>query len=441
MAEQSRAQQQSLSPAVSLIVAQILKPLHVSEALGKSRELVELMSNEELNDEAIFTALERLEHEFGLMFFIASDLVKMQYHSDGTKQALIEGEVSWYFKYRDIDADAVADIGKWENPHFYIDNKIYDDSGRFLGFFGVGKSLKSFVSVFDTYKRQYGYDFLFVDGNGDIMLSSDENLNADHSDFTNLADLPWFVALPESIQEQKSLNNQLISIDGKDFLIAEVTLPQFGWTVYLISPLNARQAEISQGFIFSVVTILVVIFALFLLIYNLLYYFRRDIQPELVIRNNHRLPDKNQLQALYNELVEQVDSLSIVLIDVGEFMRINEEFGRNAGDEVMDKVASYISEQIREVDVLGRWSSDSFCLLLPEVGPKESQGLAQTLRHGIATLAPPKEFPDIHLNASFGVSFTATKRAMNEVTVHAEDALYQAKRDGRNLVRVQLIDD
>ena len=47
----------------------------------------------------------------------------------------------------------------------------------------------------------------------------------------------------------------------------------------------------------------------------------------------------------------------------------------------------------------------------------------------------------MHLTASFGVSFTASKRNLNELTAHAEDALYQARRDGRNLVRVQLIDD
>ncbi len=441
VAEQSRAQQQSLSPAVSLIVSQILKPLHVSEALGKSRELVELMEHENINEPEVFSALDRLEKEFGLTFFIASDPARMQYNSDGSKLALIEGEVSWYFKYRDREADAVADIGKWENPHFYIDIKIYDDAGEFLGFFGVGKSLKSFVSVFETYKRQYGYDFLFVDGAGDIMLSSDQTLVATYSEFTNLSELPWYASLPEPIRAKNALNNQLITIDGKDHLIAEVSLPQFGWTVYLLSPLDARQAEISQGFIFSVVTILVIIFALFLLIYNLLYYFRRDMQPELIIRNTHRLPDRNQLEETYQSLTEQNASLSIIMVDIDHFMDINDQFGRNAGDDVLDKVSGFISSHLREQDVLGRWSSEEFIILLPEMGPREAQELAQTLRHGIAILPPPSDYPEMHLTASFGVSFTASKRNLNELTAHAEDALYQARRDGRNLVRVQLIDD
>ena len=441
VAEQSRAQQQSLSPAISLIVSQILKPLHVSEALGKSRELVTLMEKNQLDEAEIFSALERMEQEFGLTFFIASEEARVQYNSDGSKLDLIEGEVSWYFKYRDSEADAIADIGKWEDTHFYIDIKIYDDAGKFLGFFGVGKSLKSFVSVFETYKRQYGYDFLFVDdGKGDIMLSSDASLIAANADFTNLSELPWYASLPDKVIAENALNNQLITINGNDHLIAEVALPQFGWTVYLLSPLDARQAEISQGFIFSVVTLLVIIFALFLLIYNLLYYFRRDMQPELIIRNTHRLPDRTQLEESYGELTNKHSSLSIILVDIDDFMSINDQYGRNAGDDVLDKVSNLIGSHLRDKDILGRWSSEEFILLLPDMGPHEAHDLAQTLRHGIAILPPPAEHPDLQLTASFGVSFTATKRSMNEVTAHAEDALYQARRDGRNLVRVQLID-
>ena len=441
VAEQSRAQQQSLSPAISLIVEQLLKPLHISEALGHSTELVDLMDGETIDQEAVFKTLDRLENEFGLSFFIASEADRKQYNSDGSIINLIEGEVSWYFKYKDYPIDAVADIGKWEDTHFYIDIKIYDDAGKFLGFFGVGKSLKSFVSVFETYKRQYGYDFLFVDdGKGDIMLSSDASLIAANADFTNLSELPWYASLPDKVIAENALNNQLITINGNDHLIAEVALPQFGWTVYLLSPLDARQAEISQGFIFSVVTLLVIIFALFLLIYNLLYYFRRDMQPELIIRNTHRLPDRTQLEESYGELTNKHSSLSIILVDIDDFMSINDQYGRNAGDDVLDKVSNLIGSHLRDKDILGRWSSEEFILLLPDMGPHEAHDLAQTLRHGIAILPPPAEHPDLQLTASFGVSFTATKRSMNEVTAHAEDALYQARRDGRNLVRVQLID-
>jgi len=440
VAEQSRAQQQSLSPAISLIVEQLLKPLHISEALGHSTELVDLMDGETIDQEAVFKTLDRLENEFGLSFFIASEADRKQYNSDGSIINLIEGEVSWYFKYKDYPIDAVADIGKWEDTHFYIDIKIHDEDGRFLGFFGVGKSLRSFIEVFDTYKQEYGYDFLFVDGEGDIMLSSDPNLIASYSDFTNLSELPWYASLPLTIQNEQALNNKLVTIDQNDYLIAEVKLNQFGWTVFLLSPLEGRQAEISQAFIFSVVTLLVVVFSLFLLIYNLLYYFRKDMQPDLVVRHTNRLPEKENLQLIYKTLLAEHKSLSVMLISIDEFSDIVDAHGRNAGDDLLDKVVAYLAEHLREQDVLGRWSSAGFIILLPHTGPHVTFDMAQNLRHGIATLPPLQELPELLITASIGISYTASPRAMHEVTAHAEDALYQAKRDGSNLVRMQLID-
>ncbi|GGW90387.1 sensor domain-containing diguanylate cyclase [Alteromonas halophila] len=440
VAEQSRAQQQSLSPAVSLIVEQMLKPLHISEALGKSRELVKLMNTPSPDEAAILDTLARLEDEFGMTFFIASDKNRVQYNSDGTTFPLVKGEINWYFKYKDQAANAVADIGKWEDAHFYIDIKIFNDSGEFLGFFGVGKSLNSFITIFDSYKQTYGYDFLVVDDHGDIMLSSDPQLMASYSEFSNLADLDWFSALPEDVRNNQALNNKLVRIHDEDYLIAEVTLNQFNWTVYLLSPLDERQTEISQAFIFSVVTLLVVVFALFLLIYNLLYYFRRDMQPDLVIRSANRLPDKAGIEEIYKDTTAKNASLSIILVDIDNFSAINDTYGRNTGDDVLDKIVSFLKDNMRETDILGRWSSEEFMILSPQTGPHEAFELAKNLRHGIATLPPLPGHPELQLTASFGVSFTASGRPLKEVSAHAEDALYQARRDGCNLVRMQLAD-
>ncbi|MFC3093992.1 GGDEF domain-containing protein [Alteromonas sediminis] len=440
VAEQARAQQSSMSPAIALIVEQLLKPLHISEALGKSRELIDIMNADEIDEAQVFGVLGRMQEEFGMTFFVANENNRMQYNSDGTSLELIEGEVSWYFKYKEIDDDEVADIGKWEDPHFYIDLKMYNDNGRFLGFFGIGKSLASFIEIFEKYKASYGYDFLFVDPEGKIMLSSDPNLMADSSAFHSLADLAWFQALPEDIQSQESLNNQLVTINNKDHLVAEVELEQFDWTVYLISPLDQRQTEISNGFIFSVVTLLITVFALFIMIYNLLYYYRKGVKQTIVVNAVNQMLDKRQTIAAYNRLSGSVDSMSIILVDIDHFAKINDTYGRSAGDEVLLKVSRYLKEQLIDDQLMGRWSSDVFIILLPKIGPTEATKMANNFRHGIATLPVSKHYPDLTLTASFGVSYSGTTRPILEVTAHAEDALYQARRDGRNKVCVQLID-
>ena len=98
VAEQSRAQQQSLSPAISLIVEQLLKPLHISEALGHSTELVDLLDGETIDQQAVFKTLERLENEFGLSFFIASeDILKLNHSGICEKKRRV---VVWHKRTR-----------------------------------------------------------------------------------------------------------------------------------------------------------------------------------------------------------------------------------------------------------------------------------------------------------------------------------------------------
>lgn len=438
VAEQSRAQQQSLTPAFTLIAEEILKPLHIAQALSQSQELLALMEAPELDKTRTLAMLSRLEQEFDLRFFVASERARQQYLSDGQSIALIEGQVNWYFKYKNRPQRVVADIGKWEDTHIYMDLKIFDANGEFLGFFGVGQSLSRFLEVFESYKHEYGYDFFIVDQHDNIMLSSDASLVARHSQFTHLTELSWFSALPEEAQAQRDLNNQLIDMHNETFLVAEVGLDQFDWTVYLLSPLDKRQTAISKGFIASVLVLLAVVFALFFVIYHLLYYFRKNLHADVVLPHAARLPDRNQTEQAYNKILDNHHSVSVVVIDIDHFAMLADTYGRATADDIQQHVINFLHSRLREVDVIGRWSSEEFILLLPDTGPHEAFSLAEQLRDEISQLPPVQRALQLTLTASLGVSFTATHRPLAIVAAHAEDALYQAQHDGYNLVRMQL---
>ncbi|TRY33174.1 sensor domain-containing diguanylate cyclase [Aliiglaciecola sp. M165] len=438
VAEQSRAQQQSISPAISLIVDQLLKPLHVSQTLVEAKELQELVLSDEIDEAAMFAMLKRIEQEFGMGFFIASEVSRTQYNSNGTKLALEEGKVDWYFRYKNWEQDAIADIGQWEDPHFYIDLKIYNDKQEFMGFFGISKSLDSFVGIFDEYKKQHGYDFIFVDQDNNIALSSDPELIVDKTTFTTLESLDWYQGLDLEKLPGGSLNNALVRVDGKDALIAEVEVDPFGWTMYLLTPLQARQTEISRSFVVSVVTLLVIIFALFLLIYHLLYYFKQDMQKNFQTDPLTRLPNRNKVELRYAEMLDQKKSVGVVLIDIDHFKAVNDTHGHNAGDTVLRQISAMLQGQLRDGDVVGRWGGEEFVLLLPDTTPEQSFEVAQKLRESMANMTASTGSISLQITASFGVSHTETVRPLTEILGYADDALYQAKRDGRNMVKMQL---
>lgn len=437
VAEQIRAQQQSLSPAVTLIVDQLLKPLHISEALGKSQELINLMDKNKLDEHQTHAMLARLHREFNLSFFIASDNDRTQYFSDGTQLELKEELVDWFFKYKRKNENAFADIGKWEDTHFYIDIKIYNAEGKFLGFFGIGKRLASFLNVFEQYKQQYGYNFLFVNDTGDIMLSSDPSLWARYAKFTNLNELSWFAALPEEVKKRRLLNNLLVEINHTQHLITEVALQQFGWHVYLLSPLDARQAEISQGLVVSIIALLVVIFSLFFLVYNLLFYFRKEVRKQDIVTPLTCLPYRADLAKDYNALITQHHHLSLVVLEIDSLPQHQQHYGDSIVDELEQLVVASVKPYLREIDRIGKLAAGKFIVLLSATGPHEATELMTRIRQKLQT-EPVTGFSSLYLSLSVGVTFTATPRPFNSLLHTAEDALNQANRDGNQTIRVRL---
>ena len=172
----------------------------------------------------------------------------------------------------------------------------------------------------------------------------------------------------------------------------------------------------------------------------MLYYFKKDIQKITQIDILNELANRSNITLKFEKLMYDKQSVSLVLIDLDNFMPINETHGRNAGDIVLRQVAQMLQSDIRETDFLGRWSGSEFILLMPDTGPHEAVELCQVLCKKLAAMTITTGTTSIQITASFGVSFTATPRNMSEVVSVADDALFSAKRDGRNKVKMQLIE-
>ena len=405
VAEQSRSHQESLSPAVKLVIKQVIEPLHVAETLSKSQELREIMqfsatNDASFNEKKIFATLKRLEQEFDMGFFVALEKQRMQYNSDGSTINLVEGDVNWYFKFRDRPETSVGDIGKWEDTHFYIDIKIFDENNQFIGFFGVAKSLAQFIDVFEKHKATYGNDFIFVDPTGTVMLSSDPLLNASNSKFNNLKDTPWYQQTIKKMGIDSKLaltidapvediNNELVNINEQDILVAQVNLDLFNWTMLLMSPLNEKQIEISSGFMFSAITVLAVIFILFLIIYNLLYYFRRDMQTDELVLPFCKMPSDEKIKYVIDSRAYEDDAY-LVLIQLNDFYQrpiTTKNLPVLTG--VGTKISEFLLESVQKFNTaseFGKVNESQWLILLQTTNEDESKRFMENIRHGLATI-------------------------------------------------------
>jgi two-component system cell cycle response regulator len=129
--------------------------------------------------------------------------------------------------------------------------------------------------------------------------------------------------------------------------------------------------------------------------------------------------------------------LSILMCDIDHFKSVNDRFGHNAGDEVIRRVGRLLSENIRRIDLAGRWGGEEFLILLPSTKVLGAAVVAERIRDGIEALGAVEGGPD-SFTVSIGVAEHERGKAAIELVERADKALYVAKQRGRNRVEAAI---
>jgi len=147
---------------------------------------------------------------------------------------------------------------------------------------------------------------------------------------------------------------------------------------------------------------------------------------------NNRLKTEDDV----NEEVERAKrynrGLSIILLDVDDFKKVNDEYGHHIGDVVLGEFASVVQDAIRKVDAVGRWGGEEFLVILPETNLKEAEAVAEHIRRKVEdyTFTVAR-----HKTSSFGVSEYIQGDNSQSLINRADKALYKSKELGKNQVQ------
>ncbi|HLJ98628.1 MAG TPA: GGDEF domain-containing protein, partial [Streptosporangiaceae bacterium] len=134
--------------------------------------------------------------------------------------------------------------------------------------------------------------------------------------------------------------------------------------------------------------------------------------------------------------------LSVALIDIDHFKRVNDTHGHLAGDRVLRAVTDAIREHLRSYDMAGRFGGEEFVVLLPNAREPDAVSIAERLRTHIEGMAIPitDDGPDgttVRLTISVGVAaLDDSRRELTNLMAAADAALYEAKQTGRNRTMV-----
>ncbi len=172
-----------------------------------------------------------------------------------------------------------------------------------------------------------------------------------------------------------------------------------------------------------------------------IYTLKRDsITDPLLGIFNRRYLDK-RLSEEISQAQKYQHPLSLFIIDIDHFKKVNDTYGHQVGDQALQHIAKLVKNAIRDFDIVARYGGEELVVILPKTEPCDGHKLAERLRNIIATqpikLSNHNDGSEysIEITASIGITGLTQSNAFNDDLIQSADkALYQAKQGGRNLV-------
>ena len=163
---------------------------------------------------------------------------------------------------------------------------------------------------------------------------------------------------------------------------------------------------------------------------------RQRALTDLLTQLPNREAWQERLSFEYNRWLRYRHPLTVAVLDVDLFKRINDSYGHKAGDRVLQLVAREMSTRLRSTDFIARFGGEEFVVLLPETPTDEARKVLDSLREHVSGL--PFHFSGEPVSITFSAGLTGFQDDDTEESVfdRADRALYQAKDEGRNRVSV-----
>lgn len=313
---------------------------------------------------------------------------------------------------------------------FFVNHKIYDYNNHTIGIIGVGLASNIIRQRINAYQELFGRTIYFVNKHGEVTL---HGIN-----FPKKMSLHQMKGM-HAISEQFT-NNPIGSFkynNGEHEVFVNTRLVnELGWYI-VIEETNTEQPEMLRALWLNLLLSLVVTLAIGWLIHHLIQ--RHQTQLRLLLTNDHLtgLATRQGFEPIFHQMLKTAQrnktSLSILLIDLDHFKKINDRMGHLEGDEALKSVARILEKNVRKCDAVSRWGGEEFIIALADCNAQSAVSLAEKIRKQIASEISTKD-NDKKITASIGVAEFNLVEQSDALFARADEALYQAKKNGRNQV-------
>jgi diguanylate cyclase (GGDEF)-like protein len=421
----------------------LMRPIHVASLMAHDTFVMDWISNGEQNIDEIQKYLLEIKDRFNFVStFLISTKTRKYYFSKGLHKIISEKDSHdiWYYDFLKLDEDIDLDVDEDETRNnvltIFINHRMIDQQGNVAGVIGVGLSLNKIVDLFTKYKVEYGRDLYLVDAKGVIQVHPDIDVMLKK----NIYHLPGIQEFADDIISSKtSLSAFEFNRDGKHYVAASRYISEIkryliiehDETKTLVTIKNNLVLNLFFGFFVTCAIILINIFTVNYFQSKLVLLATTD--PLTGAFNRKVFLEKAHTE--FNRSKRYKKPLSVLMLDMDYFKKINDTHGHMMGDIILKAVVDECSLNLRTPDVFARIGGEEFAAILVETNEEEAMMVSERLRKSIAELNVLDGQKPVGFTVSIGVTHLKSSDDNFEMLLQrADKALYAAKENGRNCV-------
>ncbi|WP_299205527.1 sensor domain-containing diguanylate cyclase [uncultured Amphritea sp.] len=416
----------------------LLQPVLVSSLMAHDTFVHDWIEAGELDPGQMQRYLKAIKERYqAFTAFFVSEQTTNYYHTSGIlKQVSVTDPAdNWYYSSRknptEFDINIDQDTADRSSTTLFVNHKVRDEQGKFLGIIGVGLASTKIQELIEVYQTRYGRQVYFINREGKVTLQGSQFQGADDIHKVNgLRDIaPLILAKPGGSYSYSNGDQQ--------YLIKTRFVPELNWYL-IVEHTEKSESQITATLWINLGISLVVILIVLLLQHFTLGGYQRRLEfmanTDPLTRTASRHAFESMLQQILNFADRHKHPVSTILVDIDHFKTFNDTQGHLLGDKVLTQVAEILTENLRKSDSICRWGGDEFYIALTNCNEENARLVAEKMRQQIEASLQTVDGMSLNVTASFGIAQYSSPESRTDLFNRTDRALYRAKSKSRNRV-------
>lgn len=420
----------------------LLRPILISSVMASDTFVRDWILDGEENPQRITAYLTEIQREYDtITSYLVSDDSHTYYHSSGIlKQVSAEDPADdWYFRVREMnqpyEINVDRDTADRNRLSIFINYRVLDYDGDYIGSTGVGLSLESVTQTLDAYEQRYGRTIYFTDRQGNITLTSQGNAALFNQ---NLRDRPDLAPQVNRLISMPSNSLAYRTAEGEQVFLNSRLVPEFNWYLIVEQEGSVQSERMRRTLWTNLAIALAIMTAVLAAAWMLMRSYQQRLEEMATTDRLTGVSNRHVFEPVAEHILKSTQRrerpVSLLLFDIDSFKAINDTHGHNIGDQVLKAAADIIQAHVRTTDTLCRWGGEEFMLLMDECTREEAAERASTICEAVRQYRMPLGKDNLSITLSCGVAEYKKGEQFRYLVSRVDTALYRAKEEGRDQV-------